>query len=296
MPELSIVVVTYKMQREAPRTIFSLLPPAQRLIDDLDYELVVVDNGSPEPLTLEGIPRSNVHLVRIEPGKASVSPAVCINQVVRQHASGELILICVDGARLASSHLVRRTVDVLARHPDAFTYVASRHLGPKLQMQSVREGYDQTAEDLLLDSVPWRTDLDELYNISVWAGAHDANNPLLQNESNAFGLTRTNWDRFGGYNEGFSRPGGGLCNLEIFSRMVNRKDALNVLLWGECTFHQVHNGAATSHAGYFGESLEEFRGITGENYRLPSYRFLADLGEDFGRLQKLKQVLLPQAR
>ncbi len=97
MPKLSIVVVTYKMQREAPQTIFSLLPPAQRLIDDLDYELVVVDNGSPEPLTLEGVSRSNVHLVRIEPDKASVSPAACINQAVRQHASGELILICIDG-------------------------------------------------------------------------------------------------------------------------------------------------------------------------------------------------------
>ena len=162
-------------------------------------------------------------------------------------------------------------------------------------MQSVKEGYDQAAEDKLLDSVPWQTDLDELYNISVWAGAHDPNNPLLQNESNAFALARTNWDFIGGYNEFFSRPGGGLCNLEIFNRIVNRNGALNILLWGESTFHQVHSGAATSHAGYFGESLEEFLRITGKNYKRPSYRFLVDPGEDFDRLQKLNQFLFTQS-
>ena len=42
-------------------------------------------------------------------------------------------------------------------------------------------------------------------------------NHLLQNESNAFAMNRATWEWTGGYNEGFSRPGGGLCNLEIFS-------------------------------------------------------------------------------
>ena len=50
--KLSIVVATYRMQREAPRTIASLLPPRQRGVDGLDYEIIVVDNGSPEPLEI----------------------------------------------------------------------------------------------------------------------------------------------------------------------------------------------------------------------------------------------------
>ena len=110
MSKLSIIVATYRMQREAPRTIRSLLPPLQRCVDDVDYEIVVVDNGSPE----------------------------------------------------------------------------------------------------FLDSVAWQTDLDALYSISVWAGAHDRNNRLLQNESNAFAMTRATWDSLGGYDERFARPGGGL--------------------------------------------------------------------------------------
>lgn len=293
-PKLSIVVATYRMQREAPRTIASLLPSLQRGVDDLDYEIIVVDNGSPEPLDIGDAVAAAarpVRLVRVAPEDASASPASCINQAVREHASGDWLMVCIDGARLASSHLVRRTADVLTRHPDAFTFVGSRHLGPKRQMQSVKEGYDQAAEDRLLDTVPWAADLDHLYSISVWAGAHDRKNPLLQNESNAFAMARATWDTLGGYDEGFSRPGGGLCNLELFSRCVNRGRGLNVLLYGESTFHQVHGGAATSHDGYFGASLPEFSDVTGEEYHRPSFPFLADLGERYGRMQAVGRFL-----
>ena len=299
VPRMSIVVATYRMQREAPRTIMSLLPPLQRHVDDVDYEIVVVDNGSPEPLNLGDIaakaPRT-VRLVRVAPHCASESPARCINTAVRQHSTGELVMICIDGARMASSHLIRRTIDILDRHPRAFTYVGSRHLGPKPQMQSVKEGYDQAVEDQFLGSVSWDTDLDELYRISVWAGAHEPSNPLLQSESNAFAMMRATWNCIGGYDERFARPGGGLCNLEVFRRLVTRNDGLNVLLYGETTFHQVHGGAATSHQGYFDESLAEYRRVVGGNYRWSPFPFLADLGERYERMQSVGRFLISDGR
>ena len=292
---MSIVVATYRMQREAPRTVLSLLPPLQRHVDDLDYEIVVIDNGTPEPLDLGDIaataPRS-VRLVHVAPDRASASPASCINTAVTEHSTGELLMICIDGARMASSHLVRRTIDVLHRHPRAFTFVGGRHIGPRPQMQSVKDGYDQATEDKLLDSVAWKSDLDELYPISVWAGAHDRRNHLLQNESNAFAMNRATWECIGGYDEGFSRPGGGLCNLEIFSRYVTRGRGLNVLLYGEATFHQVHSGAATSHDGYFDASLQEHTRVTGRSYRRPSFPFLADLGERYDRMRAVGKFLI----
>ena len=297
-PKLSIVVATYRMQREAPRTVASFLPPLQRCVEDLDYEIIVIDNGSPEPLDLGGVAAGAarpVRLVRLAPEAASPSPAVCINAAVREHAAGEWLMICIDGARIASSHLVRRSADLLARHPDAFTFVGSRHLGPRQQMQSVREGYDQAVEDALLDRVEWRADLDRLYAVSVWAGAHDRNDPLLQNESNAFAMSRATWDALGGYREGFARPGGGLCNLDLFSRCVSRERGLNVLLYGECTFHQVHGGAATSHDGYFRASLDEYRDVVGEAYRRPTFPFLADLGERYRRLPAVGRFLVGEA-
>ena len=295
MPRLSIVIAAYEMQREIPRTLRSFLPPLQRSVEDIDYEIIVVDNGSPNALDLSDLPRPlprPIRLIRVEPERASPSPVACINDAVRHHATGDWLMICVDGARMASAYLVRRSVDILTRHPDAFTFVASRHLGPKPQMQSVKEGYDQSAEDGLLDSVAWQSDLDLLYGISVWAGAHARNNLLLQNESNAIAMSRSAWDRWGGYNERFLRPGGGLCNLELFSRCVSRENALNVLLYGETTFHQFHGGAATAHDGYFRASQEEHWNATGEKYARPCFDFLADLGERYRRMQAVGRHLV----
>ena len=298
MPKLSIIICAYRMQREAPRTLLSLLPPAQKGVEGVDYEIIVVDNGSPRALELGDARRRAprpVRLVRIPGEAASRSPVTAINAAVREQATGDLLMICIDGARMASSHLVRRTVEVLARHPGAFTFVGSRHLGHKPQMQSVREGYDQAAEDDLLGATPWQEDLDLLFPISVWAGAHKDGNPLLQNESNAFAMSRESWQAAGGYDEGFTRPGGGLCNLELFSRHVRKPNALNVLLLGEATFHQVHGGAATSHGGYFDESLAEHVRVTGRDYSWPTYPFLADLGERYGRMEAVGRFLFGDA-
>ena len=44
--DLSVVVVFYNMRREAARTLLSLTRSYQRGIEDLDYEVIVVDNGS----------------------------------------------------------------------------------------------------------------------------------------------------------------------------------------------------------------------------------------------------------
>ena len=44
--ELSLVVCAYKMSRELPRTLFTLSKDYQRGIDDLEYEIVVVDHGA----------------------------------------------------------------------------------------------------------------------------------------------------------------------------------------------------------------------------------------------------------
>ncbi len=294
--KLSIIVATYRMQREAPRTVRSLLPPLQQCVDPVDYEIVVVDNGSPERLDIDQLAassRGRVRVVRIKPEDAWASPVRCINEAVRQYATGDLLMVCVDGARLASSHLVCRSVDALTRHPDAFVFTASRHLGSKLQKLAIEEGYNQAMEDELLHSSGWLRDSDSLYSISVPAGAHDPSRPLLQNESNAFALSRSLWESVGGYNEQFERPSGGFCNLELFSRYVTRADALNILLLGEATFHQVHRVPLRPSA--FGKEVaQEYLRIFDVPYRRPDFDFLADLGVDYGRMKAVGPVSIGQ--
>src|SRR3954452_7065803 len=48
-PDLSIIVVSYNMRREIPRTLESLSVPYQKNIEPSEYEIVLVDNGSKQP-------------------------------------------------------------------------------------------------------------------------------------------------------------------------------------------------------------------------------------------------------
>jgi cellulose synthase/poly-beta-1,6-N-acetylglucosamine synthase-like glycosyltransferase len=45
-PKLSVIVVSYNMARELPRTIRSISPAMQHDIDSRDYEVILIDNGS----------------------------------------------------------------------------------------------------------------------------------------------------------------------------------------------------------------------------------------------------------
>lgn len=50
-PKLSVVVNAYNMTREMKRTIHSLSPGYQCGVKASDYEVIVVDNGSVQPLS-----------------------------------------------------------------------------------------------------------------------------------------------------------------------------------------------------------------------------------------------------
>ena len=47
---LSVIVLAYEMTREIPRTLCSLSRTYQEGAADLDYEVLLIDNGSPVPL------------------------------------------------------------------------------------------------------------------------------------------------------------------------------------------------------------------------------------------------------
>ncbi|MCW3013565.1 MAG: cephalosporin hydroxylase, partial [Solirubrobacterales bacterium] len=150
-PELSVVVVAYDIARELPRTLTSLSPDYQRHIGAGEYEVIVVDNGSPVPVDITGA-AANVRLVRID--DASPSPAAAINRGLAE-ACGEVVAVMIDGARLSSPGLLHFGRHAAALHEHAVGASLGWYLGYDYDRFATAVGFDAAAEDALLQSVQW---------------------------------------------------------------------------------------------------------------------------------------------
>lgn len=244
-PDLSVVVIGYRMARELPRTLLSLSPAMQRGIRADEYEIILIDNGSPGPMPLGAFPAYGAQVSCHTIANASASPAAAANFGLKQ-ARGRLIGMMVDGARLASPGLLATAL--LAEKIDERPVISSLgfHLGFARQMESVRNGYDRAAEDALLDEARWTEDGYRLFDIASLAGSSEGGFFLPTGESNALFLPRRLWRELGGLDERFASPGGGYVNLDAYRRACELPTTRLVVMLGEGTFHQVHGGVATN--------------------------------------------------
>ena len=266
---LSVIVVSYNMARELPRTILSLSPALQRDIACEDYEIIVVDNGSPDPPTAEAVRSWSPNARLFSVANPTVSPVPAINQALAE-AQGDLVGIFIDGARMASPRLLSSALDAARIHSHPVIGTLAFHLGPDVQMRSVLAGYDQSAEDRLLEASDWERDPYRLFKISVFAGSSEGGWFVVPSETNALFLTSDHWRELGGYDPAFVTPGGGLANLDIWARVCADPAARVIMLMGEATFHQVHGGIATnSREPPLATFHSEYEAIRGKPYERP---------------------------
>lgn len=270
-PKLSLVVIVYDMGREAPRTLRSLALPYHTGIGADDYEVIVMDNGSPMPLgesVVRGFgPQFRYHYVQ----DAAKSPADAINQGVAM-ARGKVVGIFIDGARIASPGLLALALRAFEQHADPVVATLGWHLGPELQQKSVLKGYDQAVEDQLLEGISWPKDGYRLFDISVLAASSYKGYEAAPSESNALFLRRKTFKELGGYDPAFDVPGGGLLNLDFFIRALERLESPYIMLKGEGTFHQIHGGASTGKAEVqdrFQEWAKQYHQIRGRPWKHP---------------------------
>lgn len=274
---LSIIICTFNMRREAPRTILSAVPPYQKNVDGIAYEVIVVDNWSEIPMEhafVDSLPSIVKYCV---PPKRSCSPVFALNWAAEKVATGRNLLFCIDGARLFSDKLVYATNEALKFSLDqsAFVYSLGWHLGSKKHSLARLDGYNQLVEDQLLDSIDWYNKPARLFDISVFAGSSERGFFSNICESNAFAMSRLLYSRIGGFDERFSSPGGGISNLEMFSRYVGNSTVIPVCLLSEGTFHQYHGGVATGGlCGWDSHFMPEYISIFGNEYKTPEYRRL----------------------
>jgi hypothetical protein len=268
---LSIIVVSFNMSRELPRTVRSLSPDLQHGVAAEDYEIIVVDNGSTIPPTPEEVmswaPNGRLLVVG---ENARPSPVQAINDALAE-SRGELVGVFIDGARIASPGVLAGALDAAKLQPTPVIGVFSFHLGPDIQSRSTQNGYDRTAEDRLLNSVRWEEDPYRLFEIAVFADSSAGGWFSTPAETNALFLKRAKWLELGGFDPAFKSPGGGLANLDLWARLCGDPSIRPALLLGEATFHQVHGGVATNAASSPWEHFHaEYVRIRGHDYQKPS--------------------------
>ena len=270
---LSLVIVAFDIPRELPRTLQSLAVGYQRGVDAEDYEVVVVDNGSPEPITpsvFEGLP-GQFRLVRID--DAPPSPAHAVN-VGLEAARGETVGVMLDGARLASPGLVRFVLAGSHVYPEAAIATLGWYLGYDFQRYALGCGWTQADEDRLLESIAWPANGYRLFEIATLDESSVGGWFEAIFESNALFLPARAWKELGGYDEKFTSPGGGIVNHDLLYRAAKLDELGWVVLLGEATFHQLHGGIATNvPPAQIDEAmlrwLEEYRSVRGHEIGRP---------------------------
>ena len=275
---LSIVFITYNMRRAAPRSIQSLLPPYQHGIDTDEFEILVIENGSDLPLDQHAIESlsPNVRYIYLE--NAPKSPARAINLGVK-HARGEIIAVMIDGAHMATPGLLRYGLVPFSYERNPIVTAPRFFLGHESQVDSVHDGYDERAEDELLDSISWPRDGSRLFEIGVpyryefAGGAPKLFWFVRQFESNCLFVLKESFLEVGGCDERFDLPGGGCLMPDIYKELCEMEDAAIVQILGEASFHQVHGGISTSSTRegqkvLWDKYVQQYEGIRGRPFEI----------------------------
>jgi len=272
-PALSIVVILFDMDREGRRTLYSLSPRYQRGVGGTDYEVIVVDNGSVPAFPAEQAKAIGPNVRHFYRDNASASPAPAINFGVRQ-SRGEYVAVMIDGARMVTPGLVQHALRAFRAFEHPVVTVPAWHLGPEPQRRSMRRGYDKETEDKLLAQIGWPDDGYRLFEIAALAESCNDGWFLPMGDSSCLFMSRSDYDRLGGYDERFDAPGGGLVSQDTYRRACEMEDAELVVLLGEGTFHQLHGGVSTntseeSFAARYRAWSEQYRALRGGPHERP---------------------------
>lgn len=270
---LSVVVVFYNMQREAARTLLSLTRSYQSGVDDIDYEVIAVENGSsPEQHLGEDYVRSFGPEFRyIDMGEtATASPVGALNAGIAA-ARGAAIALMIDGAHVLTPGVLRFGLDGLRTYAPALVGTQQWYVGPGQQPDAMLAGYDQQYEDGLFVQIDWPSDGYRLFDIGHFVGDRDWLDGLW--ESNCLFVPRELIDQAGPFDESFSMPGGGYANLELYERLGSTPGVTSVTILGEGSFHQTHGGTTTNQPevdarhGELASYSDHFAELRGREYR-----------------------------
>lgn len=268
-PLISVVIVIHNMERVAPQTLQSFTAAYQNIPPD-SYEVIVVENGSDQPLSRQQVEAFGTNFRYFNFPESSPSPVGALNFGVKQ-ARGQMIGLMIDGAHLVTPGVLKYALRALKAYTNPVVSILPLHLGPKLQRLAIQDGYSEQVEDGLLQQIDWPNDGYKLFTISSLIGAH--NGWLLpMSESNCVFVLRSTYDELGGFDERFNASGGGLANLDFYYRLCEHLTTELIILVGEGSFHQIHGGVSTNNSDghLFQNNLaswkEQYKAIRGKEW------------------------------
>jgi cephalosporin hydroxylase len=244
--DLSVIVAVFNMGREAARTLHSLSRAYQREVDDLAYEVIVLENGSSDAQKLgaEFVRSFGPEFRYVDLGAdAMPSPVAALNRGAAL-ASGKVLAFMIDGAHVLTPGVLHHGVLGLATYSPAVVATQAWYVGPGQQGDEMRVGYDQAFEDRLFERIGWPGDGYRLFEIGHFIGDRDWLDGLW--ESNCIFAPRVLFEQVGCFDEAFSAAGGGYANLDLYERLVATPGTTMVTVLGEGSFHQLHGGTTTN--------------------------------------------------
>jgi len=273
-PRLSLVVVVYKMPRQASNTLYTLSPAYQRDVSADDYEIIVVENASSAPLGEAAATQyaPNVKYFYREETQPSPVPSALFGV---EQARGDIIGMMIDGARMVSPGLIHTILGACRSSANAVVAVPGYHLGDKLQQEAVNHGYDEAEEMRLLDSIDWREDGYQLFDICCVSGSGKSGFFRPNAESNCLCMPRHIWDAVGGLDPRFTETGGGQANPDLYKRVCEHPLTDLIITPGEGSFHQFHGGVTTGTLSeererHMQNHFEQYKTLRGSYYKAPT--------------------------
>lgn len=244
-PQLSIVVIFHRMSRQAENTLYSLSAAHQQNVAEDDYEIIAVENDSADLLGEEravGLGKNIRYFHRTETG---VSPVPAMNFGFERCGS-DYVGFIIDGARMTTPRLIEHALLArrVADHP--LVIVPGYHLGEQEHHLNQSAGYDERAEQALLEKSRWKDDGYALFGISCFSGANPRGFFSQFLESNCFFCMRESFERVGRADPRFDLPGGGSVNIFLYHQLARLPESRVIVLVGEGSFHQYHGGVTTA--------------------------------------------------
>ncbi len=238
---ISFVVAYYDIPDQLERTLISCSPGYQDVPAD-QLEVIIADNGSPTA-PHEQLQERHPFVSGVVRKEGRPSPVFALNDAIQQ-ARFSLVAIMIDGAHILSPGIARSAMDVAASFARPVIGVPQYVLGDFSQNLSSSEGAFER-ERQRLEELNWPQDGYALFSYALFPGETPQRDYLSAIESNCLITSKGVLQDCGAFDERFEEPGAGFANLELFSRLINTPDNHYVVLPGEGSFHQDHDGTTT---------------------------------------------------